>query len=64
MTPRRSELKSENPIRIPTPNSPPRGADPEETLIADPRAGVRPAEAVERKLYDVLYGGGKREYRP
>jgi hypothetical protein len=37
--------------------------DPHECLIPDPRAGLSPAELVERKLMAVLRGGpnGRKE---
>jgi hypothetical protein len=43
----------------PTPTPPDARAEekPEETLVADDRAAVSPAQMVERKLLDLLGGG-------
>ncbi len=41
------------PVARPSHSRPPH----EETLIADPRAGMRPSQFVERKLMGMLRGG-------
>ena len=58
-------MKSDDPAHVFSPDSPPapHSHDPHECLIPDPRAGLSPAELVERKLMAVLRGGpnGRKE---
>ena len=56
-------MKSDDPARVFSPDGPPapHNHDPHESLIPDPRAGLSPAELVERKLMAVLHGGRQRK---